>query len=372
MKSVSKKIRYAVIGQGFFSQVAILPAFRNARANSELVALVSDDPVKLKKLGAMYHAKKLCSYDQYDELLKSGEIDAVYIALPNDMHGDYAIRAARAGIHVLCEKPMEVTSLRAIEMMDVAEECDVRLMIAYRLHFEKANLTCVDLVKRGKLGMAKYFSAQFSHPVKKDNIRSRVRAQGGGPLYDIGIYCINAARSVFQSEPIEVLAMETRSPELRDVEESMAVTLRFPGERLASFVCSNNADDQNHFEVAGTKGSLRLDNAFEFAGDKVLHLKIKGKSSKPQKFKPSDQVAPELLYFSDCILGGKEIEPSALEGLADLRGIEAVFESARTGSAVQLSPVAPKPRPGLRQEMTKSSAASSPKLINAESPAKTG
>src|SRR5919109_4884539 len=142
--SQSPKIRYAVVGLGHIAQVAVLPAFAHA-GNSELTALVSDDPEKLEKLGRKYRVKNRYSYAEYDECLAGGEVDAVYIALPNHLHREYSERAARAGVHILCEKPMAVTEEDCLSMIRVAEENQVKLMIAYRLHFEEANLKAIDL-----------------------------------------------------------------------------------------------------------------------------------------------------------------------------------------------------------------------------------
>ena len=130
-----KKIRYAVVGLGHITQVAVLPAFQHARENSELAALVSSDATKLEKLGERYSVTKLYSYDEYDELLKSGDIDAVYIALPNHEHEDYTIRAARRGIHVLCEKPLALSERQCRRMIRAAEKNDVKLMTALQKDF---------------------------------------------------------------------------------------------------------------------------------------------------------------------------------------------------------------------------------------------
>src|SRR5205085_7973206 len=145
----AQKIRYAVVGLGYIAQVAVLPAFENAKKNSELVVLVSDDPEKLTKLSRKYKVEQTFSYDEYDQLLQSGAIDAVYIALPNHLHNEYTIRAARAGIHVLCEKPMAVTDVECIEMIRGCDENKVKLMVAYRLHFDKANLSAIEVVRSG-------------------------------------------------------------------------------------------------------------------------------------------------------------------------------------------------------------------------------
>ena len=135
-----RKVRYAVVGLGYIAQVAILPAFAHAQENSELVALVSGDPGKLKALGKKYKVPKTYNYEHYADCVADG-IDAVYIALPNAMHRAYAEGAARAGVHVLCEKPMAVTEQECEAMIDTAERAKVKLMIAYRLHFERGNLS---------------------------------------------------------------------------------------------------------------------------------------------------------------------------------------------------------------------------------------
>ena len=167
----STTIRYAVVGLGYISQNAVLPAFAHARRNSRLAALVSDDPVKLKTLSKKYHVKGTYSYDQYDDCLR--HVDAVYIALPNSMHAEYTIRAANAGVHVLCEKPMAVTVDECQRMIDACDEASVKLMIAYRLHFEQINLTAIDLVRRGRIGDPKFFNSSFSMQVRPGDIRTR-------------------------------------------------------------------------------------------------------------------------------------------------------------------------------------------------------
>jgi glucose-fructose oxidoreductase len=230
-----KRIRYAVVGLGHIAQVAVLPAFGNARRNSRLAALVSGDPVKLDALGKKYGVDRLYTYEQYDECLKSGEVDAVYIALPNSLHCEYAVRAARAGLHVLCEKPLAVTEEECERMARAASEAGVKLMTAYRLHFERANLEAVEIVRSGRIGEPRLFNSTFGTPVVPGNIRVK-RALGGGVLYDIGIYCINAARSLFRDEPVEVSAVTAGT--LDEVEESVSAVLRFPNERLATFTAS--------------------------------------------------------------------------------------------------------------------------------------
>jgi len=206
--SPARPVRYAVVGLGHIAQVAVLPAFAHARRNSKLVAVVSDDRTKRRELTRRYRLEHAFSYDQFENCLN--EVDAVYIALPNSMHAEYTIRAARAGVHVLCEKPMAVTVRECQQMIAACRQARVKLMIAYRLHFEAVNLAAMDLARRGELGDLKFFTSSFSMTVRRGDIRTK-REYGGGTLYDIGVYCINAARNLFRAEPTEVSAVSINS-----------------------------------------------------------------------------------------------------------------------------------------------------------------
>jgi predicted dehydrogenase len=363
-----KRVRYAVVGLGHIAQVAVLPAFAHA-ANSELAALVSDDPEKLEKLGRRYKVKPRFRYDQYEECLRSGDIDAVYIALPNHLHRSYTERAARAGVHVLCEKPMAVTEDDCLSMIRVAEENGVRLMVAYRLHFEEANLKAVDLVQSNKFGDARLFDSVFTMQVKEGDIRLSPRELGGGTLYDIGIYCINAVRNLFGAEPMEVVAFSSNNgdPRFGQCEEMTSAILRFPGrERLASFTCSFGAADVSSYRVVGTNGDVVMDPAYEYAGELLQRVTINGKT-RERKYPKRDQFAPELVHFSECILTGATPEPSGWEGLADVRVIRALYRSADTGQPVTLAPFEKHQRPSIQQQISRPPVRK-PELVNTEAP----
>lgn len=367
-KPARKKIRYAVIGQGYISQIAVLPAFANASKNSELVALISDDTTKLKKLSKTYKVPITGTYDDYDALLRSEEVDAVYIALPNHMHCDYTVRAARAGIHVLCEKPMAVTEAECKKMIQACDKHRVKLMIAYRLHFEKANLSAIDVVQSGKIGEARLFNSVFTMQVRdEDNIRLQKKT-GGGPIYDIGIYCLNAARYVFRADPIEVFAMTANNDQKRfsEVEEMASVMMRFPEERLATFNCSFGAADMSAYQVVGTKGTLRVDPAYEMVGDLKFTVTINGKS-RERSFPKRDQFAPEVVYFSDCILTDRAPEPSGREGRIDVQIITALYKSAETGRPVRIKALAQDARPAMKQQLRRAPV-KEPELVHAKKP----
>jgi glucose-fructose oxidoreductase len=374
------KVRYAVIGLGHIAQIAVLPAFRHARRNSELAALVSDDPTKLEELGTRYRVKRCCDYDGIDELFASGEIDAVYIALPNSLHEAYTVRAARAGLHVLCEKPMAASSAECKRMIAVTREQRVKLMIAYRLHFERATLEALAIARpsrprngrstprSGKLGKLRFFSSEFSMEVAAGNTRLD-RDLAGGPLQDIGIYCINAARSVFGAEPEEVWATAATHGVAKFVEvpATVAATLRFPGDRVASFTCSFAAADRSVYSIVGSEGSLTMEPAYEYAEGLAYQVRL-GERRRKKKFAKSDQFAPELLYFSDCVKRGRDPEPSGAEGLADVRVIEALERSIESGEVIALAaPRRPPRRPALDQERRRP-AVNKPQLVNVRSP----
>jgi predicted dehydrogenase len=362
------RVRYAVVGLGYISQVAVLPAFAHARKNSELVALFSDDPEKLKKLGKKYAVKDLYGYDEYERGLQEARVEAVYIGLPNDMHREYTERAARLGVHVLCEKPMAVTSRDCEAMIETARAHDVRLMIAYRLHFDRANLKAVEILQSGRLGEPRFFSSDFSMQVRdEDNIRLK-KERGGGTLYDIGIYCINAARYLFRDEPEEVCAFTANNgePRFREVEEMASALLRFPGDRLATFTCSFGASDTATYRVVGTEGDLCLDSAYEYAEEMTMAVTVKGRE-RQQSFPQHDQFAPELLHFSECVQSGQEPDPSGPEGLGDVRVIEALYESARTGKRLKLKDFDPGHRPEPEQRIDRP-AVEEPELVKAGSP----
>jgi predicted dehydrogenase len=366
MRNSGKKVRYAVVGLGYIAQNAVLPAFAHAR-NSELTALVSDNPTKLKRLSKKYSVPHTYSYEEYCECLESGKVDAVYVALPNHMHRAYTEAAAQAGVHVLCEKPMAVTEEDCQAMIAVAEKNKIKLMVAYRLHFEEANLQAIKLVQSGKLGEPRIFDSVFTMQVKPGNVRLQ-REKGGGTLYDIGIYCINAARYLFRAEPEEVFGTSENSgdPRFREVEESFFATLRFSRGLAATFACSFGAADVSAYTVVGTKGVLRLDPAYEYASGLQHHLDIGGKK-KTVRFPKRDQFAPELIYFSDCIIKDKEPEPSGVEGLQDVRIIRALYRSAAERKPVKLDNTAPRKRPSAVQQISRPPVRK-PDLVAAEGP----
>jgi len=340
----------AVIGQGHFAQAAVLPAIEQLE-DVELTALVSGSEHKLDELGQRYGVRTLAHYGDLDRLLSTGAVEAVYIAVPNDLHAEMTLVAARHGVHVLCEKPMAPTEAECMQMIRACEQRNVKLMIGYRLHFQSANLVAIEIARGGELGDPRIFSSTFTMQVREGNVRVQSR-RGAGPLYDIGIYCVNAARYLFRAEPAEVMALKLagRDPRFAAVEEAFAVTMRFPHERVAQFTCSFGAHDRAHYEVIGTEGILTLDNAYEYATE--MKMRVIGKhGAKERTFERRDQIAAEIEYFARCIRDNVEPEPSGWEGLADVRILQAIHASTRFGRAVPIEPILRPRRPDLGQEI---------------------
>ena len=365
-KSSDGKVRYAVVGAGWVGQAAVLPAFAHATENSRLAAIVSGDTQKRDELSAKYGVPAV-PYEKYDELLASGDIDAVYVVTPNSEHRDHTLAAARRGVHVLCEKPLADTAAAAEEMIEACDRGGVLLMTAYRLHFEKANLTAVGMAHDGTIGEPRLIHAINAQTVDAGNTRLKSHL-GGHPLLDVGIYCVNAARYLFRAEPTEVTGFTAakNDPRFKDVPEMVSALLRFPGDRLASISCGFGEAKVSACQVIGTTGDVRLDPGFPFAGERKLHLTKDGKTSET-RFPPQDQVAPEIVYFSNCILKGERPEPDGHEGLIDMRIMEAILQSAVKGMAVPLQPVGRKPRPDMGQQIDKPKV-KEPELVNAAPP----
>ncbi|ABF86536.1 oxidoreductase, Gfo/Idh/MocA family [Myxococcus xanthus DK 1622] len=363
----SRRIRYAVVGAGNIAQVAVLPAFQHALENSELVALFSSDAEKRDVLGKMYGVRHTASYDDLEQVLRDADVDAVYIALPNTQHRAFTERAARAGVHVLCEKPMATSVEDCEAMIRVTDENHVKLMIAYRLHFEEANLRAIDLLRSGRLGEPLMMSALLTQQVRTGDIRTRVDV-GGGALLDEGPYPINAARYLFRDEPTEVFCYtnEEQDPRFKGVDATAFALMRFSNGRIAQFGISHAASAVSSYRVVGEKGDLLVESAFGYEKERKHVLTLEGKTEE-RVFATHDQFAPELLYFSKCVLEDQEPGPSGREGLADVRVITAMQESARTGRPVKLEAFPMKRRPSLDQLIVRP-AARPPAPVNAPAP----
>ena len=369
-KRGGRPVQFAVIGQGYFSQAAVLPAFRQA-PGCELRAIFSQDASKLRALKRKYGVAAALEYDQYDDYLRSGEVDAIYVALPNDMHPEYTIRAARAGVHVLCEKPLATNSYDGERMIAACADNGVKLMVAYRLHFEGATLHAIERAQRGDIGRPRFFASTFAMQVQDDNIRTR-RARGGGPLLDLGIYCVNAARSIFRAEPTEVVAMSATARgdrRFKEVDEQVTAVLRFPGQRLAQITCSFGAHDHSAFVVVGEKGRITLDPAYEHSSALTVEMEVANRRPQRKRFPKRDQIAAELIAFARCIREDREPEPSGEEGLADLYALEAIQRATESHRKEVVTAISRQARPSKAQAIRRRPHGM-PDLVHAQPPAR--
>ena len=329
----NRKIRYAVIAAGHISQAAFMPGVEHT-GNSELVAVVTGDAAKAKFLQKKYNLKIACDYDSYATLLASGDIDAVYIASPNEQHLDQTLQALKAGIHVLLEKPMAVSVDECRKMRAAQAKSSAKLMIAYRLHFEPVTLEVVKLIRQGKIGAARLFTCTFCQKVPADNHRAH-KGFWSGPVTDMGAYPINAARMMFGAEPVGVYAVASRSGRMK-LDDTVSVMLKFPGERLAQFTVSYDLPANNSYVVTGDKGSVTVDPGFTYGEPLAYSVKVKGKVVK-QGSAETDQFGAETRYFSECILQGRDPEPDGLEGQNDVAIMAAIEKSLATGRMVTLA-----------------------------------
>jgi predicted dehydrogenase len=360
-----EKIRYAVVGAGWIAQQWFMPAVAHT-GNSLMTALVTGDPKKGEVLGKRYGIKAY-GYDAYETLLKSRAIDAIYLALPNSMHREYAVKALQAGIHVLLEKPMAVSVDECEAIRAAAEGSGAKLMIAYRLHFEPATLAAIDLVHKGKLGTVRFFSSAFSQNIHPSNHRAK-NGFWAGPVADMGPYPINAARNLFAAEPLEVWAVGAQHPDVNfDFADTVSVTLRFSEERLAQFTVSYSASAVDQYRIVGSGGDLEISPAYGMESGLVHHLNMNGKEKWTREFPRVDHFGGELKYFSDCILEKRDPEPDGEEGLADVRVIAAIERALASGKPEKLPAFQRKKRPELTQRV-ELPAVQLPELVNAATP----
>jgi len=337
-KPSGPKIRYAVVAGGNISQKAFMPGVGQTN-NSVMTALVTDDQVKFDKLASMYNLKAY-KYADFEQLLNDDICDALYIATPNWMHKQFAVPALEKGYHVLLEKPMEVTVEDSEAINEAAKKSGAKLMIAYRLHCEPGTLTVIDRVRKGDLGETKIFSSVFSQPLKSDNHRAKHGFEAG-PIPDMGPYCINAARNLFGTEPVEITAsgFKTRS-DLKLEHDTISVLMRFPEDKVAQFTCSYSPDACEYYTIVGTKGYLTVSPAFLFGpGMKIAYKgKIDGKEES-KTFNEVDHFGGETEYFSDCIINNTPVEPNGEEGIMDVRIICAIKKALETGQPQRLAPI---------------------------------
>jgi len=333
---MTKAVGYAVVGLGTVARTAVLPAIVASAANSRLVAVVSGDRSKAQLLGQQYRATPY-HYEELRQCLQRDDVHAVYLTVPNSLHCDYAVEAARAGVHVLCEPPMALTADECRRMIRACHTNRVKLMIAYRLGFRPAIVRAVALVRAGQIGLPKTFSADITCRVQDPGCSWLQRRLGGGTVYHLGVHGINAARRLLGPEPAQVMAMTARTGRRHggDVDEGAVFLLRFPDERLAHLHTSFGEEPRSTFTVLGEDGFVEVAGAFTPEAPMTLRLVRRGERQETT-FEPVDETAAVVTHFSTVVREDREPESPGIEGLEDVRIIEAIYRSARDGRPVTL------------------------------------
>jgi predicted dehydrogenase len=325
-----RKAGWAIVGLGQLALGEIMPAFGLCE-RSRPVALVSGHRDKAEKVASHYrlNPKFIYGYDNFEAIADNPEIDVVYIALPNSMHAEYTVRALKAGKHVLCEKPMATSSAECQQMIDAAKAANRKLMIAYRLRYEPYNQSMIEMARRRAYGRLEIIEAENVQNTYPPNIRLS-RQTGGGPLGDVGVYCINATRYITGEEPTDVIGTEHRSnePRFKEVPESVAWMMRFPSGVIAHCSCGFGGEESRRYRVHCADGWFELDPAFGYRG---LRLNVKkGKQKTNISLPEVNHFSKEMDHFSECVLEDKRPWTPGEEGLADLRVMEAIERSIQS------------------------------------------
>lgn len=331
-----RKLGYAIVGLGGYADV-ILPRFAECRS-SRLTALVSGSPEKARRYAARYGVpeKNLYDYRSFDSIRDNPDIDIVYVILPNGLHHEFTLRAAAAGKHVMCEKPMANTAAEAQEMVAACRAADRKLMIGYRCRFEASNLEAIRIVRAGEIGVPRIVTADHGFDISPGQWRLDRRLAGGGSLMDIGIYSLQAARYLTGEEPVLVSAVETTDrsdPRFAQVEDTINFQLRFPSGAMANCV-STYSSHHNRYRVTGSRGWIEAEPATAYEGNRLRLNQDWSTRDHPAPPTPQNQFSAMLDHLSDCILSGREPIVSGEEGLRDMRIIEAIYKSAHEGRAV--------------------------------------
>ncbi len=330
-----KKLGFALCGLGSLSTHQIAPALQKTQY-CRLAGVITGTPAKAASWKAQYNIpdRSVYTYDTMHRMADNPDIDVVYIVTPNSIHLDNALAAAKAGKHVFCEKPMEVSVERCQKMIDALKAANRLLGIAYRCQFEPHHLECIRLAREKQFGSLKVIDAYFGFDIEPSVWRLNRKLAGGGPLMDVGIYALQATRYLTGEEPVWVSGLTTQGDPARfsEVEASVLWQAKFPGGTVSHCGASYNAASNGYFRALAEHGWFGLDPAFNYGG-------IRGTRSdgKPLEFAPTDHFAVEMDDFAQCILEGKPTKVSGEEGLRDVRIMMAIYESARTGKPVELN-----------------------------------
>ena len=338
-----KPVGYCVVGLGRISVDHFMPGVVGSQ-RSKTTGLVSGSPDKAQKIAAQYGVPvgSVYTYEQYDRIRDNPTIDAVYIGLPNSMHAEYTVRAAKAGKHVLCEKPMATSVADSRAMIAACAAANRKLMIAYRCQLEPVNLHAIELIRSGALGKVQAIESANGFNIPAGEWRLNRKLSGGGPLLDVGIYSLNASRYLTGEEP-QVLSAYTsvidRDGRFNEVEENAGWTMRFPSGIVASCNTTYGADMDGFYRVHGSKGMMELSPAFGYEGIRMAGFttgadgKTKQPLDMPEPIHDPQQFTAEADYFAGCIRNDKPVKMSGEEGLRDMELMAQIYRSAGVKTA---------------------------------------
>ena len=340
-----QRVGFAIVGLGRLTLEELLPAFVECK-KARVTALVSGTPDKLKTVAAQYGIDPgACySYEQFEQLRDNPDVQAVFIVLPNAMHREYTERAAAIGKHVLCEKPLATSSADARAMVDACAQAGVKLMTAYRIHYQPHNLRARQIIREGTYGRAVTISATNVQTSSSDAARQwrhKLNMAGGGALPDIGLYCLNTVRFISGEEPVEVMAWQHSpegDPRFADVEATMTFVLRFPSGLIATCHTSYDAREDKHQRIQLNRATIDMPNAYAYEGQRLIIGERHGNDSGNTELAlaPVNQFAAEIDHMAGCIIDGKTPDTPGEEGVTDHVLMDAIYESARTGKTVKV------------------------------------
>ena len=338
-QQAKRKVGFAVVGLGSIAQSSVLPAFANCR-KAKLVALVGRDAEKTAFLAEKFNVRSRYGSKEYAACLANPEVSAVYIATPQGEHEHLAIQAARAHKHVLCEKPLAATVKQSAAMVKACQKNRVLLMTAYRKFYEPSTVYLKKLIQSGKLGRIDVIHTAFSElhtPGVSLPWLLNAKMAGGGPLMDLGVYCVNTSRWLVEEDPSEVIAQAWVNDRLRftEVEEGISFRLRFPSGLIVLGSTSYGAAPSSFLFIQGAKGWASLSPAFPFEEERHLMVKI-GKKQVLRKFKVLDEFALEIDAFAKAIQKGTMVESDGPQGHRDMVIIEAIYRAARSNKSIAI------------------------------------
>jgi len=328
-----RRIGYCIVGLGRISMDHFMPAVKMS-SHARITGIVSGHREKAEKIAAEYGVPPSSIYDyrNCDRMADNKDIDAVYIALPNSMHAEYTVRAAKAGKHVLCEKPMATSVDDCQRMIAACRRAERKLMIAYRCHLEPTNLHAIQIIRDGKLGTLQAIESAFGFPIAPGEWRLSKKMAGGGPLMDVGIYSLNACRYLTGEEPVSVegyASVTDHDGRFAEVEENLSWTMKFPSGVVASCSTTYGGVMAGYFRVHGSQAEMVALPAFNYDG---MHLEVSAYGSPTlSESNPAHdpyQFIAEADHFAECILENKVPVTTGEEGLRDMRLIAEIYRSA--------------------------------------------